>query len=224
MCGTIPSNSASTDRRVAASLARPAVSDAVRADAFDGRHRPMSHIVRALATFERSIVSAARRSDRYHFDRDDSAISESAGRGSALSQPGALLLSVSWRGCLLGHGRSPADAGEARPTIGPSSQHRACNLANALSYPPVDAGVYQVTHNPKDVGSSPPTLRNIAVTAPYARRHRGRSRNHRPLCAGGRTIASGPTRIGRDIPTRAGPWRPALTAEQKVDLVAFLSR
>ena len=42
------------------------------------------------------------------------------------------------------------------------------NLAGALSYPADDTGVYEMTHDPQDVGKfKAPTLRNIAVTAPY---------------------------------------------------------
>jgi cytochrome c peroxidase len=42
------------------------------------------------------------------------------------------------------------------------------NLSGLLSYPPGNAGTYEVTNDPNDVGwFKAPTLRNIAVTAPY---------------------------------------------------------
>ncbi len=42
------------------------------------------------------------------------------------------------------------------------------NLAGALSYPPPNTGIYEITKKPEDVGRfKAPTLRNIAVTAPY---------------------------------------------------------
>src|SRR5262249_50958904 len=56
------------------------------AAAFDGERQPFTrdHIVKALATFERTIVSARSPYDRYHFDRDDGAISDAAKRGEVL--------------------------------------------------------------------------------------------------------------------------------------------
>jgi cytochrome c peroxidase len=44
----------------------------------------LDNIIRALACFERSIVSARSPYDRYHFDRDDSAISARAKNGEVL--------------------------------------------------------------------------------------------------------------------------------------------
>ena len=42
------------------------------------------------------------------------------------------------------------------------------NIAGLLSYPAPNTGVYDVTKKPDDVGKfKAPTLRNIAVTAPY---------------------------------------------------------
>jgi cytochrome c peroxidase len=42
------------------------------------------------------------------------------------------------------------------------------NLAGVLSYPSPNTGVYEITKRPEDVGKfRAPTLRNIAVTAPY---------------------------------------------------------
>jgi cytochrome c peroxidase len=41
-------------------------------------------VVKAIATFERALVSARSPFDRYRFDRDESAISQSAKRGEVL--------------------------------------------------------------------------------------------------------------------------------------------
>src|SRR5262245_19211359 len=46
------------------------------ADAFGQQAFTRDNVVKALATFERSIVSARSAYDRYHFDRDDAAISD----------------------------------------------------------------------------------------------------------------------------------------------------
>ncbi len=61
----------------------------VRADTryqklFGADHITLENIIKALACFERSIVSARSPYDRYHFDRDDSAISAQAKHGEVL--------------------------------------------------------------------------------------------------------------------------------------------
>jgi cytochrome c peroxidase len=49
----------------------------------------LANVTKALACFERSIISARSPFDRYHYDRDDGAVSETAKRGEVLffSQP-----------------------------------------------------------------------------------------------------------------------------------------
>lgn len=182
------------------------------------------HVVRALTSFERSIVSARSPWDRHHFGRDESAISASAKRGEVLfhSRP------LSCFQCHGGVNFSASMSGEPRAMGGPEFHNTGLyNLAGALSYPPVDAGVYQVTHDVKDVGKfKPPTLRNIAVTAPYM--HDGSVATLEDAvehyAAGGRTIANGPNQgVGHDNPNKSPAVRGfLLTAEQKADLVAFL--
>ena len=84
------------------------------------------------------------------------------------------------------------------------------NLPGLLSYPPDNAGTYEVTHDAKDVGKfKAPTLRNIAVTAPYM--HDGSvatlddAVSH--YAAGGRTIPEGPYKASvTTIPARPPPF------------------
>ena len=87
--------------------------------------------------------------------------------------------------------------------------------------------MYEITRNPADVGKfKAPTLRNIAVTAPYM--HDGsvatleEAIDH--YAAGGRTIATGPTPASATTTrTRAPSIRGfTLTPEQRADLIAFL--
>ncbi|MCM3878661.1 MAG: cytochrome-c peroxidase [Vicinamibacterales bacterium] len=56
------------------------------AAAFERQPHPVTreNLVKAIASFERAIVSARSPYDRYHFDRDDSAISDAAKRGEVL--------------------------------------------------------------------------------------------------------------------------------------------
>lgn len=102
------------------------------------------------------------------------------------------------------------------------------NIAGALSYPSPNTGIYEVTGKPEDVGKfKAPTLRNIAVTAPYM--HDGSIATLEDVLAhyeaGGRTISDGPNRgIGHDNPNRSPTVRGfMLTPEQRADLIAFLT-
>ena len=104
---------------------------------------------------------------------------------------------------------------------------RARNLRGAFSYPAPNLGIYEFTRSPADVGKiKSPTLRNIAVTAPYM--HDGSVPTLEDVvdhyAAGGRTIASGANAgIGHDNPNKddlIGGFQ--LSARDRTDLVAFL--
>src|SRR4029077_2550144 len=191
------------------------------ADAFTVRN-----VTRALATFERTIISGRSAYDRYHYDRDDAAISPAARRGENLffSQP------LSCFRCHNGFNFSGATDFEGRREGGMPEYHNTglYNIAGLLSYPIPNTGVYEVTHRAEDVGKfKAPTLRNIAMTAPYM--HDGSIATLGAVldhyAAGGRTIAEGPNRgVGHDNPTK-NPVVTGfpLTAEQKADLIAFLN-
>jgi cytochrome c peroxidase len=101
------------------------------------------------------------------------------------------------------------------------------NLAGLLSYPAADAGLHDVTLDAKDVGKfKAPTLRNIAVTAPYM--HDGSIATPEEVldhyAAGGRTIVGGPYQgVGRANVNKSPAIRGfTLTAAERSDLVAFL--
>ena len=181
-------------------------------------------MTQALASFERTIISASSPYDRYHNERDDAAISPAARRGETLyfSQP------LSCFRCHGGFTFSGAVDFEGRRG-GEVEFHNTglYNLAGALSYPSPNTGVYEITRKPDDVGKfKAPTLRNIAVTAPYM--HDGSAATLEDViahyAAGGRTIADGPNRgIGHDNPGKSPTVRGfPLSAEQRDDLIAFL--
>src|SRR5262249_40035180 len=135
------------------------------AAAFPGDARPVTvqNVTRAIASFERSIVSSRSAYDRYHYDRDDTAISASARRGEVLffSRP------LSCFTCHAGFTFSGASATEVRRPVDVEMHNTGLyNLAGAFSYPESDTGLFQITRKPADVGKfKAPTLRNIAVTA-----------------------------------------------------------
>ena len=180
-------------------------------------------MVKAIATFQRAIVSARSPYDGYHFERDDTAISDAAKRGEVLFHSRPL-------SCFTCHGGIHfSNAMGSRERAMPIEFHNTgfYNLPGLLSYPPRNAGVYDVTHDATDVGKfKAPTLRNIAVTAPYM--HDGSVPTLEDAvahyAAGGRTIAEGPyAGVGRDNPNKAVAIRGfTITPEQRSDLMAFL--
>ncbi len=94
-------------------------------------------------------------------------------------------------------------------------------------YPPPNTGKYSVTFEPDDMGLfKPPTLRNIAVTAPYM--HDGSIPDLSGVldhyAAGGRTISDGPyAGVGADSPTKGQFLRGfPLNDQDRADVIAFL--
>jgi cytochrome c peroxidase len=185
----------------------------------------IDHVTQALASFERTIISARSPYDRYHDDRDDGAIPAAARRGETLffSQP------LSCFRCHGGFNISGAVDFEGHHDAGVEFHNTGLyNLAGALSYPPPNTGIYEVTGKSEDVGKfKAPTLRNIAVTAPYM--HDGSIATLEDVLAhyeaGGRTISDGPNRgIGHANPNRSPTVRGfTLTPDQRADLIAFLT-
>jgi cytochrome c peroxidase len=196
-------------------------------NAFPDEADPFSrtNVLKALATFQRTIVSARSPYDRYHFAREDQAVSDAAKRGEVLfhSHP------LSCFTCHSGVNFSSAMVSAAASTRGGMQFHNTglYNLPGLLSYPAPNTGIYEVTGDPKDVGKfKPPTLRNIAVTAPYM--HDGSIASLEDVLAhyeaGGRTVTEGPYKgIGHDNPNKSAAIRGfSLTPGERADLLAFL--
>ena len=125
----------------------------------------VKNVTRALASFERSIISARSPYDRYHYGGDHGAVPESAKRGEILffSQP------LSCFRCHGGFNFSDATVSESNAGREIEFHNTGLyNLAGVLSYPAPNLGTYEYTKDAADVGKfKAPTLRNIAITAPY---------------------------------------------------------
>jgi cytochrome c peroxidase len=166
--------------------------------AFPGDRDPftISNVTKALAAFERSIVSRRSPYDRYRSGERD-AIFDAAKRGEAL------FFNPSF-GC--GGCHSGIDFTDG-------SYH---NTGLYNPYPAPNVGIVAHTHQPADAGKfKTPTLRNIALTAPYM--HDGSIPTLDAVldhyAAGGR--ANPPRKDARMTGF-------AMTTQNRVDLVEFL--
>ncbi|MEO8098223.1 MAG: MbnH family di-heme enzyme [Acidobacteriota bacterium] len=170
----------------------------------------LKNVAKALAAFERSIVSMRSPYDRYRWDGDASAISDSAKRGEAI-------FSSSERGgCVQCHGgwNFSAVRSEGDPS-GPQPRGEFFNTGVA-QYEAPNRGAYEDTGRYDDFGKfRAPTLRNIALTDPYM--HDGSFDSLEEVidhyAAGGKFDQVNKTRVLR-------PFR--ITDSEKGDLIEFL--
>jgi cytochrome c peroxidase len=194
------------------------------ADAFT-----IDNVTRAIAAFERTLISGDSPADRFR-QGDTNALTPSARAGRDLF----LADSVGCFKCHSGHGEvfftSNFDfEGKSVPHI----QFDNTGLYNLTVggedgwYPAPNTGLYGVTGNPVDIGRfKVPTLRNIAVTAPYM--HDGSIATLDEVidhyAAGGRTIASGPNAgVGSANPHKSQLVAGfSLTVEQRQALLDYL--
>jgi cytochrome c peroxidase len=184
----------------------------------------LGNITKAIASFQRTLISGRSPYDRYKQDGVAGAISESAKRGEAIffSEDAE---------CFHCHGsfnftETVDFVGKAFLEI---EFHNTglYNLDEDGTYPSPNTGVHAVSHDSDDMGKfKAPTLRNIAVTAPYM--HDGSIADLDGVldhyAAGGRTIRSGPhAGVGADNPRKSSFVKPfELSAQGRADLLAFL--
>jgi cytochrome c peroxidase len=174
----------------------------------------LRNVTKAIAAFERTIISVRSPYDRYRWGGDASAISEAAKRGE-------LFFSSSERGgCFQCHGGWTFSGGirfEGSKLSSNNEQERGGFFNTGVSaYEAPNRGVYEQTHRAEDIGKfRAPTLRSIAVTGPYM--HDGSIGTLEEVidhyAAGGRFDHPNKTHILR---------RFSLTSTDREDLVEFL--
>ena len=195
--------------------------------AFPGDSEPYTfvNIRKALAAFERTLVSGNSPYDRYRYGHDGNAISAAAKRGEDI------FFHMPY-GCSHCHGGFTLGGDTVYQSAGGGSamgfvNNGLYNLAGKFSYPVDNLGLYQYTHDTADIGKfKPPSLRNVAVRAPYT--HDGSLRTLDDVldhyARGGRMIAQGSNAgDGRMNPNKSSFIQGfTLTAQQRADLNAFL--
>jgi cytochrome c peroxidase len=178
---------------------------------FAGEPNPFTlpNVVKAIAAFERSIVSMRSPYDRFRYGHDDTAISESAKRGEILFN------SSEHAGCFQCHGGWNF-TGTVRYEGGKERSRGFFFNTGVSAYMSPNRGVFEQTNRPEDVGKfRVPSLRNVAVTAPYM--HDGSVATLEDVldhyAAGGRMEHPNKSPILKKF---------SLTAQEKLDLIEFL--
>jgi cytochrome c peroxidase len=172
----------------------------------------MDHIIKAIAAFERSLISGRSAFDRYVFDDDRSALTVAQKRGMALffsARVGCAQChsGFNFSGPLKYEGHDKESALFANTGL--------YDVDGRGGYPAADRGLIDVTHRAADMGRfRVPTLRNVALTGPYM--HDGSLANLEQVID---HYARGARRNPRQDP-RLPPL--FLTPDERADLVAFL--
>lgn len=195
------------------------------AAAFD-EEDPISirNLAKALASFERTLISFQSPYDRYRYGGDSNAIAQAAKRGERLFHSERLE-------CFHCHGgiNFTDSIQHERLAFTEFAFHNTglYNIDGKGAYPPLNTGVYEISHEPKDMGRfKAPSLRNIALTAPYMNDGSIATLDEviEHYKAGGRTIHTGKwAGVGHKNPYKSGFVKGfKLTDSEKSDLLAFL--
>jgi len=184
----------------------------------------LDHVLKALAAFVRTLISGDSPYDRLVFQGEMDALSEAAWRGQRLFFSDRLGCAECHAGFNLSGPVTYRGAPPAEPTFHNTGLY---NVDGRGGYPPDDTGLHAVTGRRRDMGRfRAPTLRNIAVTAPYM--HDGSLATLDAVidfyARGGREISAGPhAGDGRESP-RKSPRISGfqLDPEEKAELLAFL--
>ena len=184
----------------------------------------VANVAKALASFERTLLSGDSPYDEYRRGDDPDAISAEAKRGEKLFFSERLECFHCHGGFNFTGSVDYLGKGTAEVEFHNTGLY---NLKTALTYPADNAGLFEFTRQAADGGKfKAPTLRNIALTAPYM--HDGSVKTLEDAIdhyrAGGRTIRSGPLAgVGSANPNKSEFVKGfELTPGEKADLLEFL--
>jgi cytochrome c peroxidase len=183
----------------------------------------LTQMTQALAAFQRTLISGNSPYDRWLLG-DEEAISPAAQRGYALFNSEKLECFH----CHVGFNLTDHTNWLEKPFFdAPFHNTGLYNIDGRGAYPYPNLGVQSITSNPADMGRfKAPTLRNIAVTAPYM--HDGSIATLSEVldhyAAGGRTIVEGEyAGNGSESPRKSNLIVGfTLTEQERSDIIAFL--
>ena len=192
--------------------------------AFGDEEVNFDRVVKALASFVRSLISFDSPFDRYAYQGIDGAMSKAAIRGLNLFMSERL----ECHHCHGGFNLSQSTTHDRqRLIVEPFHNTGLYNLSSKGAYPAVDTGLQAVTNKASDMGRfRAPGLRNIALSAPYM--HDGSIATLGEVvdfyAAGGRHITEGKLRgDGRVNPLKSKFVKGfELSPGERSDLLAFL--
>ena len=192
--------------------------------AFPGEASPINfaNIIKAIATFERGMLSGDSRYDRYQKGQATLTASEERGRNLFFTEKAE---------CFHCHGsfnfNDQLKHAGSRSVETPFHNTGLYNIDGKGGFPAPNRGIFELTGKAEDMGAfRAQSLRNVAVTAPYM--HDGSIATLEEVldfyAAGGRHITSGPLAgDGRNNPYKSDLIsRIDLDAQEKADLIAFL--
>lgn len=195
------------------------------AAAFPGEATPINftNIIKAIATFQRTLISGNAKYDQYL--QGKVALSDSENRGMNLFMGEKAE-------CFHCHGsfnfNDQIVHAATRVLETPFSNTGLFNIGGTGAFPEPNRGLFEITGNPLDMGKfRAPSLRNVEMTAPYM--HDGSLANLEAVldfyAAGGRLIESGPHAGDGRLTTPSKSEVIAqidLTPQDKADIIAFL--
>jgi cytochrome c peroxidase len=184
----------------------------------------MENVTKALASFERTLISGDSPYHRLVYLGETDALSESARRGMRLFFSDRLRCSQCHSGFNFSGPVAFEGSGEVEPTFHNTGLY---DLDGKGAYPAGNEGLFRVTGRSADMGRfRAPTLHNVAVTAPYM--HDGSVATLEEVIAiyaeGGRVVTSGPVAGDGRVNPRKSARIPGfdITRAEVADLVAFL--
>ncbi len=198
---------------------------AIKADGIN-----ISHVTKAIANYERTLIAGDSAFDHYLFGRDHSVLSASAERGLGVFKNKGNCVTcheISWNNALFTDNRFYNIGGGFKnltPVLDKFidfvSQGKNPDDFNLTAVQRSELGRFNVTKDLADIGKfKAPTLRNIALTAPYM--HDGSMLTLEEVIEhydkGGGHFNSGENKF---IDTKIFPLH--LTQQEKQDLVAFM--
>ena len=180
--------------------------------------------IMAITTFTRSMISGDSPFDRFTYGDDAMALSEAELRGMQLFYSETLECHHCHGGFNFSEASVHADSAFDAELFHNTGLY---NVDGQGAYPNNNTGVFEITGAPEDMGRfRPPSLRNVAVTAPYM--HDGSMETLEEVVAfyerGGRLIEDGPyAGDGAESPLKSGLVAGfTLTDRERADLIAFL--